>query len=579
MTYQPKSSYQIALEDFHRARRQAATSEILRRLRGQPTKLLPFDLVQQYVEREETLQHELERIPLKAIVGSVGRYTDFTRDFLPRSSALRKRWARVRSTFKNLENMPPINVYQIGGVYFVLDGNHRVSNVRERGATDIRAYVTKLQSDIDITPETDLDGLILKVEMKNFLTRTQLDKIEHPPDLSITTPGKYQVLEHQIEQFKTQLEDGQKQIPFPEAAKLWYQHIYQPAIEIIQDHDLLHDFPNRTNTDLFIWISQHQDELNESLGWEIDPEDAAADLADQFSTRPDKVLARWRERIRDRITPTPIGTGPKTGQWRRAQIGAERRDRLFSRILVALSGDQASFQALEQALYFADREQANLLGLHVVKDRSLLEQPETLAIQNHFDNLRREADVRGKFAIEVGSVTPTICERARWSDLVVVHLAHPPRPQGIQMLAPGFHRLIQCCPRPMLVVPRSVESIDNLLLAYDGSSRANEALFIAAYLADKWKLPMTVLIVLDEELFPKKAVARARWYLHTHNVLGDIHFRYGEAAKMIIDTAENGNFSLIIMGGYSHSPVLESVIGSTLNTVLQSAKRPILICR
>ena len=311
MSYQPRSQYQIALEDFRRARRQAATNEILRRLRGQPVNLLPFDTIQKHLTNEDIREHGIRHIPLDAIVGSVGRYADFTRDFLPRSSSLQTRWARVRSAFQNVEEMPPIKVYQIGDVYFVLDGNHRVSIARERGANEIRAYVTELHSSIEISPETDLDRLILEFETKEFLSCTQLDKLKPLPNLVITTPGKYQVIVQQIEQLLVQINENRtRKISFPQAAKDWYRYIYQPAVEIIQAHELLLNFPNRTETDLYIWISQHQEELHESLGWEINPEDAAVDLADQFSHRPKKIIARWGERILESIIPAPMDTLP-----------------------------------------------------------------------------------------------------------------------------------------------------------------------------------------------------------------------------------------------------------------------------
>jgi len=104
-------------------------------------------------------------------------------------------------------------------------------------------------------------------------------------------------------------------------------------------------------------------------------------------------------------------------------------------------------------------------------------------------------------------------------------------------------------------------------------------LFIAAYLAGKWQLPLTILIILEGDTFPKTAIARARWYLNTHRIIGDIYIRHGKIAETILNTAENAEFDMIIMGGYSHSPIMELVIGSSVNDVLRSAKCPILICR
>ena len=579
MSYEPRSQYELALEDFRRARRQAATSEILRRLKGQPVNLLSFEEVHQHINAKESHDRGLQRIPIASIIGSVGRYAEFTRDFLPRRSSLQGRWARVKSTFKNLEDMPPIQVYQIGEVYFVLDGNHRVSIASERGATEIRAYVIEICSPIEITPETDLDSLILAAEYKAFLEHTQLSKLQPKIDLTITSPGRYQIIEGQIEQLqKNHLESGEA-LSFSEAAQLWYQEYYLSVCDIIRTHDMLREFPDRTETDLYVWISQHQERLKDSLGWEIDTENVAIDLVDQYSSRPEKIFARWGERMRDSVTPTPIETGPKTGEWRKQQLSSEKQASLFNNILVTVSGITQNWQALQQALVFAKQEGSNLLGLHIVSSPKHINNPDVQLIREEFKRICQEAGISGELAIDVGEITPTISDRARWSDLVVVHLAHPPSQETLKRLAPGFHRLVQRCPRPMLVVPQYRPTLNKMLLSYDGSPKADEALFIAAYLAGKWGLPLTVLIILEGDAFPKKAIARVRWYMNTHKIVGDIHIRYGAVAETILTTAEGAEFDLIIMGGYSHSPMLELVIGSAVNDVLRAAQCPILICR
>lgn len=580
MTYQPRTKFELAREDFRRARRLAATNEIIRKLRGQPLELLPFDEVSPHIHSQDRRNRGLQQIPLNAIVGSVGRYADFTRDFLPRSSALQDRWARVKSKFQNPEDMPPIQVYQVGEVYFVLDGNHRVSIARESGATQIRAYVTEFQADLEITADTDLDSMILTVEQAEFFAKTRLNQHQPVPNLRITSPGRYQILERQINNLqKKSQRDENAAISFEETAQRWYQAMYLPVIETIRNHRLLENFPDRTETDLYVWISQHQEALSAALGWAIHPEDAASDLADQFSLRAEHVASRIRERILDSIIPDPIEAGPRAGEWRLEQIEKQRGDKLFSRILVSLSGSPQSWQALQQAIIFAQREDAQILGLHIIKDKNARSSAATQAIQQKFNAYCRDAGIPGELALDVGEITPTIIERSRWSDLVVVHLAHPPSDNLLRRLGSGFHRLVQRCPRPILAVPQAFPRLDKLLLAYDGSAKADEALFVAVYLAGKWKLPLRVLIVLTGDQFPKRAAARARWYLNSHKIIGDIHFRHGSVAEIITQTAAEADTELIIIGGYSRPPVLDMMVGSSVNQVLRSASCPILICR
>ena len=99
-----------------------------------------------------------------AIVGSVGRYADFTRSFLPRRESSARRWAAVRTALPDVAAFPPITVYQVGEAYFVLDGNHRVSVARQAGATHIPAYVTEIETPVPLTPDARPDELICQAK-------------------------------------------------------------------------------------------------------------------------------------------------------------------------------------------------------------------------------------------------------------------------------------------------------------------------------------------------------------------------------------------------------------------------------
>ena len=82
-----------AIDDFHKARSQAALKEILARITGESTQLLSFDELRQKLKVKGSFERGLRDIPLDAIIGSVGRYNDFTRDFLPKQDMDETRWA------------------------------------------------------------------------------------------------------------------------------------------------------------------------------------------------------------------------------------------------------------------------------------------------------------------------------------------------------------------------------------------------------------------------------------------------------------------------------------------------------
>ena len=579
MREQRPRSFLMAVQDFHRARRKAALQEIMARLTGKSADLLSFEDVRQKLKAKSTTARKLKDIPLDAIVGSVGRYADFTRSFLPRRDSDQERWAKVEVAATGLVGLPPIATYQIGEAYFVLDGNHRVSVARELGATHIQAYVTEVRTKVPLSPDVQPDDLILKAEYADFLERTHLDELRPEGDLSVTVSGQYRVLEEHIEvhRYFMGLEQG-REIPYEEAVGHWYDEVYLPVVRVIRERGILRDFPGRTETDLYLWVSEHRAALEKELGWEIEPGAAAADFA-QFSPKLQRIIARVGEKVLDAVTPDGLKAGPPPGQWRGEELEACEYDRLFADILVPVSGEEIGWNALEQALEVARCEGARLRGLHVVTSEAQRESAEALAVQAEFNRRCQVAGIPGELVIEVGGMARKICERARWTDLAVVNLAHPPAPQPIARLSSGFRTLIRRCARPVLAVPRASSHLDHVLLAYDGSPKADEALFIATYLSCRWHITLVVVTVIEPGRTTSETLARAQRYLKTHGVGATFVKEGGPVAEAILKTAKERESNLIIMGGYGLSPVLEVVLGSTVDQVLRTSRQPMLICR
>ena len=87
------------------------------RLTGKSADLLSCEDVRQKLRVKGRGAQELREIPLNAIVGSVGRYTDLA-SFLPKHDSDESRWSGVKKAVS-------IEVYQIGEIFLVVDGNHR----------------------------------------------------------------------------------------------------------------------------------------------------------------------------------------------------------------------------------------------------------------------------------------------------------------------------------------------------------------------------------------------------------------------------------------------------------------------
>lgn len=576
MTLGSNGAFWRAAQDFRRLRQKADLEALLARLTGQPVALLPYEEVRQQLRAQAMSEKGLRDIPLDAIIGSAGRYTDFTRSFLPRQDADEERWARVLLATNELTGLPPIEVYQIGEAYFVKDGHHRISVARSLGATHIQAYVTEVQTRVPLTPDVTPEALILKAEYAGFLEQTRLDELRPGADLTVTVAGKTaELLEHiQVHQYFMGL-DFKRDVPYAEAVTHWYDTVYLPFVQVIRARQILREFPGRTEADLYLWCAEHRAALETELGWQIDPEEAAVDLLHRFS--PQKSAARVGEKLRDWLTPDGLEAGPPPGEWRRMWLSGRQDERLFSDLLVPISGRDTAWAALTQAIEIARREGSRLRGLHVVGSEA--EKAAAAPIQAEFARRCAEAGIPGNLVVEVGEITRTICDRSGWTDLVVVHLAYPPAPQPAARLSSGFSTLVRRCPRPILAVPQAVHPLERALLAYDGSPKAEEALFVATYLAGHWGLALTVLTVAESERPSTTMLAHAQEYLAAHDVAAEGLQRTGPVAETILQTATERDSNLLIVGGYGFKPMLEVVLGSTVDALLRASRWPVLICR
>lgn len=571
--------YQLAVEDFRRARRKASLEKIMAFITGKSVDLLSYEEVRKKLKLTKTSGYSIKEIPLDAIIGSVGRYNDFTRNFLPKQDRDERQWVAVDVMATSGEGLPPIEVFQIGEVYFVLDGNHCVSVARQLGATHIEAHVTEIRTAIPLTPDIQPDDLIIKAEYAEFLQSIHLADLRPGADLTVTVPGKYQVLEEHIAVHRYFMGLEQKrEIPSIEAVIHWYDEIYLPIAHIIQEQGILRDFPDRTTTDLYLWISEHRVELEEQLGWNITPDAAASDFVRKFSRQPKRIISRLKEKLYDVVTPDELEWGPPTGQWRKERMAGRRHDRLFSGVLVSITGQDPGWCAVDQAIEIARHEEGQVYGLHLVPSEKQKTGKAITALQAEFDRRCQSAGVQGKLVIENGEIDRCICDRARWTDLVILHLAHPPGLQPIARLRSGFRTIIRRCPRPILAVPKISTRMTRLLLAYDGSPKAIEALYVSAYLAGRWDCSLVVVSVKEDRV-TTGTLSFAKRYLDSRHVKAAFVQRIGIVSETILRVAEEYQSDLIIMGGYGYSPVVEVVIGSTLDHVLRHSQQPMLICR
>jgi len=569
-----------AVHDFRRARARATLHEILARLTGRPANLLAYEEVRERLKGDVRSERRLEQIPLDAIAGSVGRYVDFTRSFLPRQDRDEARWIEAREELADPGPVRPIQVYRIDEVYFVLDGNHRVSAARQLGDSQIWAYVTDVQTKVSLAPDVDAETLILKAEYASFLDETNLDELRPDATLTVTVPGQYRVLEEQIREHRLRMDLEEKQDTSHEKAVCeWYDDVYLPVVQVIRSRNTLRYFPARTETDLYVWVSEHRSTLREELGWEIEPDVAARSLAARYSPRAQRVMARVGERIRDVMTPVGMEPGPPPGHWRRERLAVGQAGKMFADILVAIDGLETGWEALDYALMLARRENGRVLGLHVIASESETPKDGTRAMENAFRRRCTQANVRGDITVSFGHVPDEVCRRARWADLVVLSLKFPPAPRPAARLGSGISAIVRRCPTPVLTVPPQPPTLRRALLAYDGSPKSREALYVSTYLSTEWSIPLVAVTVLEAGRATSKTLKEAETYLAKRGAEATFLKGYGPVAGVLTRTAKVRKCGLIVMGGYGFDPVREIVLGSQVDEVLRQSQRPVLICR
>jgi len=237
------------------------------------------------------------------------------------------------------------------------------------------------------------------------------------------------------------------------------------------------------------------------------------------------------------------------------------------------------WSALTQALEVARREGAALYGLHVVPTEEEKENQEIRTIAQEFERQCQLAGVSGKLIVEVGKVSRSITGRSRWMDLVVVNLAHAPGSWALTRLGSGFRTLLLNCTGPVLAVPGISTPMSHALLAYDGTPKAEEALFVATYLAGRWLMSLTVVTIPEVNISAPDVQEHARQYLSGHGVQAEFVIEPDPVPDGILKTAEAQASDLILMGGYGHNPMLEAIIGSAVDHVLRESHWPVLICR
>ncbi len=150
---------------------------------------------------------------------------------------------------------------------------------------------------------------------------------------------------------------------------------------------------------------------------------------------------------------------------------------------------------------------------------------------------------------------------------------------GLSNLSSPFRSIIVNSACPILGVPGDATDVKRVVLSYDGSPAAKEALFVSAYFAEVWKTRLVVFSALDGSRVKADVHDYARRYLEFHEVEAEYILTERGAMDDLKKIVDDQNPDLVLMGAYGVSLLRQIRNGSALDYMLRESSVPLLICR
>ncbi|MGP8000514.1 MAG: ParB N-terminal domain-containing protein [Streptosporangiaceae bacterium] len=228
--------------DFLRIRRRQVLARLVQRLRREPDDvnlILPFDEVVTALGRAGERRLGLRTIRLDRIVGTVDSTRDFDRRFRPTSNRVRERWERLALAQRRGESIPPIDVYQVGDMYFVADGHHRVSIALATGQQTIDAYVTEILTKLPARGIQRRGDLLFKDYERLFRSRVRLPDSAYAK-ITVADPWSYAELSETVEAWGFRLmQHEHKFYDRAEVSRRWFADEFTPVVRMLHAADLV----------------------------------------------------------------------------------------------------------------------------------------------------------------------------------------------------------------------------------------------------------------------------------------------------------------------------------------------------
>jgi hypothetical protein len=266
----------------------------------------------------------LVSVEVERIVGSVGRASELDPRFRNRRTFRMSRssdWriVRLRKLF-DAGTVPPLELYQIGDDYFVLDGHHRVAVALERDQTYFDAHV------VEYRPDRADPANAVYYERAAFVAATGLREVV------ACELGRYPRLLSRVQSYHRELDregravaanaiarllpiamvDGPRRLNLREAARIWYHDEYRPVVDVLHAEGLPQRFAEIPDGDLYSYVSDHRWYLSERRGWDVGLDVALVDFVHRFAAKTsgetlvDPIVAYGSD-VLEQVSDAPLG--------------------------------------------------------------------------------------------------------------------------------------------------------------------------------------------------------------------------------------------------------------------------------
>ena len=253
--------------DFMRARRQQVLSRLASRFRRGPddvSLILPYSEVIAAVGFRGERQLGLRTIRLESVVGSAETRRDFDRRFRPTSGRVRERWERLALAQRHGESIPPIEVYQVGDMYFVKDGHHRVSIAIATGQRTIDAYVTEVETEVPVQDIRGRRDLVMKSYQRIFRSRVPLPELAYAK-LTCIDPWSYAELGENVEAWGFRYMQAERRyLTREQIARRWFAEEFTPVVRMLHAADLV---GSGTDAETYMRVASQRYRLMRTHEW------------------------------------------------------------------------------------------------------------------------------------------------------------------------------------------------------------------------------------------------------------------------------------------------------------------------